>query len=147
MARRRKGKPSYKVQGVNEVRKRYKNAIGKIERSSESVLNEIGILVQNEAAYLTPQDTNALLNSQYRQFIAQNGRETVRIGYTQGYAAAIHNRTDWQPRRPTERSPQGGAYNPNATDHFLVRGAQAARPDIQRLLLLRYGQFAKGGKR
>lgn len=138
MARRRGRKRSV-TQQVKDVQKRYRKKMINIDSSTERLLTIIAIFIQNEAAFLTPQDTNALLNSQYRQLIAnQMGARVMRIGYTQDYAAALHERTDWRPLRPNERTPPGGAYNPNATSGFLEKGAQAALPEIRRVLAQYY---------
>lgn len=127
------------IQDIRNVQRRYKKAVKRIQQSSEKTITEILIVIQNRAAFYTPQDTNALLNSQYRQVISETATVIVgRVGYTQNYAAALHERTDWTPMRPEERNPPGGAYNANAQPKFLELAAEEELPTIRKILEYNY---------
>ena len=87
------------------------------------------IPLQSKAEFYTPQDTNALINSQYRR-VTREGNNTIgRVGYTQSYAAALHGIQGmgipiWSPKPPNTPGKKGGGYNPNAVPYFLQRGAR-----------------------
>lgn len=131
---------------VKDVQQRYRNKIGEIDLKGEKVITMIMIAIQNRASFYTPQDTNLLINSQYRQVAGKTGNILRGIvGYTAGYAAALHGndvyKPVWSPRRPDERSPQGGAYNPNATPFFLSKAADESIPDARQILQAEYGNL------
>lgn len=135
MAKRRRKKSKPVTQQVKAVNDRYKKTVANISAKQEAVVTKILIVIQGNAAFFTPQDTNALINSQYRQIIGVSDNVTIgRVGYTQRYAAALHERDDWIPRKPSERSPEGGAYNPNASSKFLEKGALDSIDDIKTII-------------
>ena len=119
------------IQQIKSVQQRYKQAVEKVNEKQERVLTAIAIVVQGNAQFYTPQDTNALINSQYRQIIKKGSRYTARIGYTQKYAAALHARTDWQPKPPNTKGKRGGGYNPNAQPMFLKLGVDDSKDEIK----------------
>lgn len=118
-------------QQVTAVSKRFKQTIGETQKKNEKAITSALIVIQGNAGFYTPQDTNALINSQYRQVAMTDAGIIGRVGYTQSYAAFLHNNTTWRPLQPSERRPAGGAYNPNATHHFLERGAQESIDEIK----------------
>lgn len=131
---------------VKDIQQRYRDKIDEIDLKGEKVITMIMIAIQNRAAFYTPQDTNLLINSQYRQVVGRTGNILRGIvGYTAGYAAALHGndvyKPVWSPRRPDERSPQGGAYNPNATPFFLSRAGEEAIPDARDIMQSEYGNL------
>lgn len=133
-SRRRKSSKSV-TQQVSDVNKRYRQEVGKITTKQEQVVTAILIVIQSRAQFYTPQDTNALINSQYRQIISKDERMTVgRVGYTQNYALALHERLGWKPRPPGTPGKRGGGYNPNARPKFLQLGYVESKDDIQRII-------------
>ncbi len=111
------------------------------EQITESVLTEILGIIGANTSYYVPIDTGTLINGQFRQVERSADGFVGRIGYTQAYAAALHERTDWRPRPPGVRGKKGGGFNPNAQDHFLARGVEESRDEIKQLLVARYGNI------
>ena len=105
----------------------------RIPRKIERALTGVGIVVANKAQEYTPVEYSLLINSQYRRVDAYPNRYTVSVGYTQDYAAALHNRKDWSPRPPDAK--QGPAWNPDAKPGFLTLGADETRTTQTRILL------------
>ena len=144
MAKKSKDAMQRVMQDIKSVNDRYKETINEIDAKGEKVITTIMILIQNRAAFYTPQDTNNLLNSQYRQVVGRDGA-VLRgmVGYAgAGYAAALHGDDTyvptWTPRRPEDRSPEGGAYNPNATPYFLRKGAEESMGDARQVIESEY---------
>ena len=141
MAKKKKAQVSV-VQQVKEISRRYKQKTVEITDKQQKVITEIMIAVQGYAAFYTPQDTNALINSQYRQITENDQSRTVgRIGYTQSYAAFLHGGNGymptWKPAPPGTRTSGGRVktnWNPDAVPRFLERGADDARDDIMTIL-------------
>lgn len=109
------------------------------EQITEAVMTEILSVIDSHTTQYVPIDTAALINSRFRQVEKSAGGFIGRIGFTQDYAAALHERTDWNPRLPGTPGKKGGGYNPDAKHHFLARGVEESREDIRRLLVARYG--------
>lgn len=129
------------MQDVKSVQSKYKKAVSRISAKGEKAITMMLISVQNRAAEYTPQDSNNLINSQYRQVVSETPtRITGRVGYTAGYAARLHDNTDWNLLTPAQRNPQGGAYNPMGRPFFLRDGAQeASEMDFPKILRATYG--------
>lgn len=106
---------------------------GKIPRDIERALTTIGVVVANKALEYTPVEFSLLVNSQYQILSASPTSYSVRVGYTQDYAAPLHERTDWSPRQPDMKD--GPAWNPNAKTKFLTSAADEERPTITRIML------------
>ena len=135
MARKRRKTGKSVTQQIKSVNDRYKKTVGDIDERQERVVTAILIPIQSNAAFYTPQDTNALINSQYRRIVVnQNGLIIGRVGYTQDYALPLHERADWMPRPPNSPGKRGGGYNPNATHHFLERGARDSIDEIKTII-------------
>ena len=139
MAKKRKSGKSVTHQ-VRDINKRYRETVGQISDNQEKVVTAILILAQTRASYYTPQDTNALINSQYRRIIQNDdGKIVGRVGYTQNYALALHgdeNKTPlWNPRPPNTPGKKGGGYNPNASPRFLERGFNDEESNIKRVIV------------
>lgn len=90
------------------------------------------IIIQGEAALLTPVDTSALINSQFRRIETNNDGSQAFIGYTALYALAVHDRSGsgkGQPRDPNDPS-RGNMWDPAAEPGFLMKGAERAKPRV-----------------
>lgn len=102
----------------------------KIERA----LTASAIVVGNKALEYTPVEYAVLANSQYREITnLPSGGFVARIGYTAGYAAALHERTDWSPRPPEMK--QGPAWNPRAKPKFLSDAGEETMTTVRRIML------------
>ena len=77
------------------------------------------ILGASEASVLTPIDTGALLNSQFRNVDKQGSRIVGTVGYTASYAVPVHD-----PENPQN------FRRPSATKEFLRKGFERAEPNI-----------------
>jgi hypothetical protein len=140
MAKKSKNSMQRVMQDIKSVQNRYKETVNQIDAKGEKVLTMIMIFIQNRAAFYTPQDRNNLINSQYRQILGREGSVLKgMVGYAGAkYAARLHNNSDWTPRRPDERRPQGGAYNPNASSLFLTKGAQESMGEARQAIESEY---------
>lgn len=123
-----------------EVNDNFKKIMRQVERPmTERTLTMVVMAIQTRSAYYVPQDTTALINSNFRDIIMTGSGMKGVVGYTQNYAAALENRTDWSPRAPADRPSGTGAYNPNAQPGFLTQGADdAVALDMQSILLRGY---------
>jgi hypothetical protein len=81
------------------------------------------ILGASEAAALTPIDTSALINSQYRAVDKQGDKLIGRVGYTAEYALAVHD-----PANPQTFRRAG------ARKEFLKLGFERAEPNIRAII-------------
>jgi len=72
----------------------------------------------SHADFYVPVDTTTLVKSRsYR--IRDNGSGwRLTYGYYTDYAAALHERTDWQPK-PPPKGEGGGGYNPDAKPNWM----------------------------
>lgn len=129
-------------QQVKSVQDRYKQTMVELDQRTESIGTQIAIVVQSRAQYYTPLDTNALINSQYREIKKDGNKWVVRIGYTQNYAAPLHSpetkMVGWKPRPPDSPGKRGGGYNPNAREGFLTLGLNESEDNIQQILKAGY---------
>ncbi len=142
------------VKGVARVKRNYKATVDRIagevtERAVYMILSQGGKM----AAQLTPQDTGALVNSQYAPRIdMRNGKVIGAIGYTAAYAAAVHEasgKLKGQPRAHFGKTREGvefgggtetGNYwDPNAEPEFLEKGFEQLKPAIPAILKKLYG--------
>lgn len=81
------------------------------------------IIGASEASVLTPIDTSALLNSQFRNVDKRDSRIVGTVGYTVDYAVPVHDPDHKQLfRRPT------------AVKEFLKLGFENAEPSIRAVL-------------
>lgn len=111
------------------------------EQITEGAMVAILATIGANAAQYVPIDTAALLNSQFRT-IEQGPTGLVgRIGYTQAYAAALHERMDWKPKPPGTPGKPNGGYNPDAQPGYLARGVEESREQIKKILRQYYGSI------
>lgn len=89
------------------------------ERRAARGMAQAMVLGASEAAVLTPIDTSALLNSQYRDVQKRGTAIVGTVGYTAGYALHVHDpKNQQQFRRAT------------AEKEFLVKGFERQRSGI-----------------
>jgi len=84
------------------------------------------------ADFYVPIDTGSLVDS--RSYRMRKNTEGWRMtyGYYSDYAAALHERTDWNPKPPPKGEDGGGGYNPEARPNWMniawqEEGEQAVR--------------------
>lgn len=109
-----------RVRGVNNVRRGLSRFFGgEVDRRAERAMTEVLIIGMAKAAVYTPIDKGLLINSSFRE-VRQVGSRTIgAAGYTQSYAAALHDREGWR-----------GRLNQNAGPKFLERGFEETQ-DLQ----------------
>ena len=133
-----------KVKGVKQVSNNINRMIDSFEgrrtvRAIYSALYYIG-LVSTEKV---PIATSTLLNSQFRDVIAQSGRVTGKIGYSANYAAAVHEAKGvllgTKTPRPVEPGEQpgsmGNVWDVTGEPKFLEKPAEDARSKVQDIIL------------
>lgn len=81
------------------------------------------IAIGSEASVLTPIDTSALLNSQYREVKREGSRIIGKIGYGASYARYVHDPAVIQRFRRA-----------SAEKEFLTKGAERAQPIFDRIV-------------
>lgn len=113
----------------------------KVGQITEKAMTEILAVIDSQAAQYVPIDTAALINSRFRRVESTPTGYIGTIGYTQNYAAALHERTDWKPKPPGTPGKKGGGFNPDATHHYLARGVEESRPMIRRIIEANYGRI------
>jgi hypothetical protein len=127
------------VRGIKQVRKNVTDIIGEIGGSmSEKAVYESLIIIDGNAALLTPVDTSNLINSRFIEVKKLPTGVQGRMGYTAEYAAAVHNSPGTyvganEPRASNDPS-RGNMWDPNAEPEFLTKGAENAKADIDRVI-------------
>ncbi len=119
------------VRAIQQNAKRVIN--DKIPMNIERALNSVGVVVANKALEYTPLEYGILQNSQYQTLQVTPNGYSVSVGYTSKYAGALHDRTDWKPRPPDQKS--GPAWNPNAKPKFLYSAAKEEQVTINQIML------------
>lgn len=116
-----------------------KKTIKKISRKAESALVSSTIIALEHAQIYTPLQFGVLRNSQFRSAPKNaNGKITVvsgydasiideEMGYGASYALALHERTDWKPRRVGDRGKEKGGANMRAKPKFLKLGFEETK--------------------
>lgn len=119
---------------TRQIQKNAKELIqGEIPKDIERALTAVGVVVGNKSLEYTPVEFSILVNSQYRIVKVKPNGYRVTVGYTQGYAAPLHERTDWSPRPPSQKL--GPAWNPNAKPKFLTMAAEETRETQRRIII------------
>jgi hypothetical protein len=71
------------------------------------------------ADFYVPIDTSALIQSRSYRIRPSSEGWTLTYGYYTDYAAALHERADWQPKPPNTKGKKGGGYNENARPNWM----------------------------
>jgi hypothetical protein len=127
------------VRGAKQVRQNMARIIGKIGgEMSERAVYESLIIIDGNAALLTPVDTSNLINSRFIEVKKLPAGVQGRMGYTAEYAAAVHNSPGTyvganEPRASNDPS-RGNMWEPNADPEFLPQGAENAKADNDRVI-------------
>jgi hypothetical protein len=93
------------------------------QRKAAAGMSKALILGASEASVLTPIDTSALLNSQYRKVEVDGSRIVGTVGYTAEYALPVHDPDNKQTFRRA-----------SAEKEFLKRGFENAEPNIRAVI-------------
>ncbi|WP_026384708.1 hypothetical protein [Achromobacter xylosoxidans] len=142
------------VKGIERVKRGFRIAVkeigeGKTERAVYETLSQGSAM----AAQMTPIDTSNLVNSQYApQIDVREGKVSGSVGYTAGYAAAVHEasgKLKGKPRADFGKTRAGVAFgggtgkgnywDPNAEPKFLTKGFDQIKGAIPAILKRVYG--------
>ena len=129
-----------RIRGINSVRRGISNFFNREAFiKAERAVTEVLIIGMAKAMVYTPIDKSFLINSSFRSPPQRVGNKVVGMaGYTQDYAAALHENTNWQPKRPGTPGKRTGGYNPRATPKFLEKGfeetEQQQRAAVRRIM-------------
>lgn len=132
------------VKGLKEVRQRLKKELANISGTlPERALQEVLIVASGFAATMTPIDTSALINSQFRMVETSGKKVKGTMGYTAAYAAAVHDKPGTllgtnTPRSKSDPS-RGNVWDPDAEPEFLRKAFEDpdARADIDAVIARR----------
>ncbi|AWR70019.1 MULTISPECIES: hypothetical protein [Enterobacter cloacae complex] len=81
-----------KVKGISQAKKHLNDVINDVKgRKVIRALQSAMMLIGTRAAYYTPIDTSALLNSQFREIVTDGAVITGRVGYSTNYAVYVHD--------------------------------------------------------
>ena len=86
-----------------------------IERGLFSMYTELA----GTADFYVPVDTSALVQSRSYRIRPSGDGWQLTYGYYTDYAAALHERTDWQSKPPNTKGKKGGGYNENAKPNWM----------------------------
>nr|WP_310616690.1 HK97 gp10 family phage protein [Pantoea cypripedii] len=113
-----------KVRGLQEAKRNLDRLIDDItDRKVVRALQSAMLIGGAQAALYTPIDTSTLLNSQFREIIANGARVTGRVGYSARYAVYVNDPAVLQKfRRST------------AKKEFLRLGFEDARDQIDAVI-------------
>ena len=107
-----------RIRGINSVQRGLSNFFNREAFiKAERAVTEVLIIGMAKAAVYTPIDKGLLINSAFRATRREGNKVVGMAGYTQSYAAALHDNTNWSPHR-----------NPNATPKFLEKGFEETEP-------------------
>lgn len=137
-----------KVKGISQAKKHLNDVINDVTgRKAVRAIQSAMILIGARAAYYTPVDTSTLLNSQFREIVANGVLITGRIGYSANYAAYVHEmsgklkglpRADFGKTRAGESfgggTGKGNYWDPHAEPRFLTKGAEEERDTIDAVM-------------
>lgn len=122
------------VRGVKQVRQNMAKLIGEIGGTmSEKAVYESLIIIDGNAALLTPIDTSNLINSRFIEVKKLANGVQGRMGYTAEYAAAVHAAPGTLKGTPRPNN-NGEYWGPNGEPGFLTKGAENAKADIDRVV-------------
>lgn len=96
--------------------------VGSVQRRAATAMTKVLIRGASEASVLTPVDTSALLNSQYKAVTKDGNVVRGRVGYTAGYAAYAH---DPEVKQKFRRA--------SAQKEFLKKGFERAKDSIDQI--------------
>ena len=123
------------ARGVKQVRQNITRIMGEISGPmAERAVTEALIIGGGMATTMTPVDTAALINSQFRIVQKVGTQVQGRMGYTAAYAAAVHDAKGTlrgQPRDPNDGS-RGNFWDPNAEPEFLKKGFEMTKDSIDK---------------
>lgn len=123
------------VRGGNKLRRNFKTSIENKNARVKKAVTAAAFVIGSRSDERVPVDTKALMNSRFTKVIPMAQAWRGIIGYTQDYAAALHERTDWKPKPPGSPGKRTGGYNANAEPLFLEKGADDAMPTITRIFI------------
>lgn len=103
-------------------------------RAAATVLRML-IPIGSEAVGMTPRETSNLVNSQFRDVAVSGTNVTGRVGFTAEYAAFVHDAPGTLLGADVPRSSgKGVVWDPSGEPEFLRKGAEQARPLVERAL-------------
>lgn len=124
-----------KVRGASKVRRNFRATMETQSKKAKIAVTKASFVIGSRSDFYVPIDTSALLNSRFNRTIALTSGYRGIIGYTQNYAAALHERTDWSPKPPGTPGKRTGGYNPSAKPKFLEIGAEESAQTIERIFI------------
>lgn len=81
-----------KVRGIRQAKANLDRIIKDVQgRKVVRALQSAMLIGSAQAALYTPIDTSTLINSQFREIMANGTRVTGRVGYSASYAAYVHD--------------------------------------------------------
>ena len=128
----------------NTVSDGYKKLVGRIGGAmTESAVTKISIAGQSNAAAITPIDTSALINSQFREIVRTATGWSGSVGYTANYAFRVHQASGYLLGTSTPRDPEdpsrGNVWDPGAEPQFLKKGFERdGKEEIEAILAREY---------
>lgn len=103
-----------------------------MKRGARGMLQAL-ILGASEAVAVTPRETSALINSQFRKVDIDGTKIVGTVGYTAEYALAVHEAKGALKGQPRP-SGKGNFWDPSGETHFLRIGFERAEPNIRDVL-------------
>lgn len=127
------------VKGIERVRSNYKRTVQRIAQPvSEGAVYAVLSQGRAMADTMTPIDTSNLINSGYApQITVARGKVTGTVGYTAGYAFAVHEASGTLKGQPRPGG-RGDYWDPNANPRFLDEGFEQLKSSIPAILRAYY---------
>jgi len=116
----------------DDIRRNYLLAIEAKKQRLRAGLYAGGLLIQRRAMEHTPVEDGALRASAYTQFAPDNPNQ-VNVGYTQDYAAAVHEKPGTLAGQPRP-SGKGVYWGPDGYPQFLRRALEESLKDVVSLV-------------
>lgn len=111
------------MSGPARVVNRMPAFVDRVQARAARSMTQALVLGASEAAAMTPIDTSALINSQYRDVRREGDKIVGTCGYTVDYAAAVHDPDNPQRFRLS-----------SAEKEFLRKGFERAEPNIRAVI-------------
>lgn len=122
------------IKGVERVRKALRQKMKNIEdKTTASVLYQIGIEAAGWAALLTPIDSSNLVNSMYSSMKNTPYGATLILGYTARYAKWVHD-SSGKLAGQKRANGNGKYWEPNAEPEFLKKAFEQNMDAIWRII-------------
>ncbi|MGB2264755.1 MAG: hypothetical protein ACPH3C_06185 [Glaciecola sp.] len=112
----------------NNIKSEFDKFTDNIVKKSKRMIVKQLIVILDQSQLYTPLQFGTLRNSAFRTPVKKHGAVlSASVGFTAGYALALHESDDWKPRQVGQRGKKKGGANMRATSKFLTKGVEETK--------------------